>query len=52
MSDEVQRDAFDLNGGFRWANQWQAVFFTFDCMAMLVSLVLNFCLIRYVKHDQ
>lgn len=46
MSDEVERDSFDLNGGFRWANQWQAVFFTFDCMAMLVSLVLNFCLIR------
>ena len=52
MTDEVSQDQSDLKGGFRWANLWSVVFFSLDSIVMIISLVLNMCLVRAVARNR
>jgi hypothetical protein len=52
MTDEVTQDQSDLKGGFRWANLWSVVFFSLDSIVMIISLILNMCLVRAVARNR
>jgi len=52
MSDEVQQDISDFRGGFRLATFWSDLFLSLECAIMLVSLVINICLVRAVAFNK
>lgn len=46
--NDVENEESDFSAGVRWANAWQAMFFSLYCIVMLISLALFFCLVRAV----
>ena len=52
MGDEVDQDNDDFRGGIRWANLWSIIFFSLDCVIMLVSLAINLCLVKAVARNR
>lgn len=52
MKDTEEQDNNDLYGGFRWADNFQVFFFVVDCLIMLLSLVINFCLLKVMARNQ
>ena len=47
----VEQDENDFVSGTPIANIWQVIFFTLDCIVMLISLFLNMCLVRAVARN-
>ena len=50
-SDDFDQDINDLHGGFSWADAWQTVFFTFDCIALAFSLLFYFCIVKVMAKN-
>ena len=50
-SDDFDQDINDLHGGFSWADAWQTVFFTFDCIALSFSLLFYLCVVRVMAKN-
>ena len=50
-SDDFDQDINDLHGGFSWADAWQTVFFTFDCIALLFGLLFYLCVVRVMAKN-
>ena len=47
----VQQDDNDFASGTPIANIWQVIFFSLDCIVMMISLFLNMCLVRAVARN-
>ena len=47
----VDQDENDFVSGTPIANIWQVIFFSLDCIVMIISLLLNMCLVRAVARN-
>ena len=47
----VGQDENDFSSGTPIANIWQVIFFSLDCIVMLISLFLNMCLVRAIARN-
>ena len=47
----VEQDENDFSSTTPIANIWQVIFFSLDCIVMLVSLFLNMCLVRAIARN-
>ena len=47
----VDQDENDFSSTTPIANIWQVIFFSLDCIVMLISLFLNMCLVRAIARN-
>ena len=49
--DGFESDLNDLHGGFSWADAWVTVFFVFESLVLLISLLCYLCLLRVMAKN-
>ena len=51
MSEDFESDINDLHGGFSWADAWVTVFFVFESLVLMTSLLFYLCLLRVMAKN-